>query len=143
MPGLPVVLLAVVGGITAVAGALFGALALVMIPLVGDAVPSIRNLMIVLPGLVGISLARNPDGAVAEIAAKVRERFERTGAKGRHSAGATADAQVREPSSNGRLPTLVPELVGADGPATAEEIRVLDHELGLAVGGCRADSGDG
>ena len=142
LPGLPVVLLAVVGGITAVAGALFGAIALAMIPLVGDAVPSIRNLMIVLPGLVGISLARNPDGAVAEIAEKVRDRFDRTGGKGRHSAGSTVDEKVTEPSRNGRLPALVPELVGADGPATAEQIRVLDHELGLAVGGCDADSGD-
>ena len=44
--------------------------------------------MIVLPGLVGISLARNPDGAVAEIAGKVRDRFDSGGAKGRHSAGA-------------------------------------------------------
>ena len=135
-------LLAVVGGITAVAGALFGVIALAMIPLVGDAVPSIRNVMIVLPGLVGISLARNPDGAVAEIAEKVRERFDRSG-KGRHSAGSTHDEKVSEPSGNGRLPTLVPELVGADGPVTAEQIRVLDHELGLAVGGCDADSGDG
>ncbi len=144
LPGLPVVLLAVVGGITAVSGALFGGLVLAMIPLVGDALPSIRDFMTVLPGLVGISLARNPDGAVAEISAKVRERINRTGAKGRHSAGSAPalDGDEQQEAANVRLPTLVPELVGAGGRATAAEVEALDFELGLGAGRCRADSGD-
>jgi hypothetical protein len=100
--------------------------------------------MTVLPGLVGISLARNPDGAVAEIAEKVRERFERFGAKGRHGVGSpsTLHEEEAEQTQNGQYPTLVPELVGAGGRATAQEIRALDHELGLPSGRCDADSGD-
>ena len=144
LPGLPVVLLAVVGGITAVAGALFGGIVLAMIPLVGDAVPSIRNLMTVLPGLVGISLARNPDGAVAEISAKVRDRINRTGTKGRHSGGSapTVGSHLTAEDANGRQPVRVPELIGVGSRASPEEIRTLDFELGLATGRCHADSRD-
>src|SRR5205823_13342629 len=57
---------AVVGGITAVSGAMVGALLLVAMPQIANDYPSLNNLMILLPGLVGISLARNPDGLVSE-----------------------------------------------------------------------------
>ena len=127
LPGLPVLLLAVVGGITAVSGALFGGLALCVLPLIGDAVPSIRNVMILLPGLVGISLARNPDGAVAEIAEKVRDRL---GRGDKHvddlDAGQRADEDARA--------YLVPELVGVGGPVTAAEGRALDQASGSVAG---------
>ena len=46
-------LLAVVGGITVVSGAMIGALLLVAMPQVAADYPSLNNLMILLPGLVG------------------------------------------------------------------------------------------
>ncbi len=76
LSGLPLLLLAVVGGVTVVSGALIGALLLVAMPQVAAGYPSLNNLMILLPGLVGISLARNPDGLVSDVrnAARVVQR---------------------------------------------------------------------
>jgi branched-chain amino acid transport system permease protein len=68
---LPLVLLVVVGGVSAVSGALFGGVLLGLNTLLGVIVPTLKNLTKVLPGLVGISLGRNPDGAVPQI----EERF--------------------------------------------------------------------
>ena len=66
-------LLAVVGGITVVSGAMIGALLLVAMPQVADDYPSLRNLMILLPGLVGITLARNPDGIASDVRNAIRD----------------------------------------------------------------------
>jgi len=60
---LPVVLLAVLGGITAVSGALVGGLVLAGFPVLADNV-SFVGLAILGPGLIGITLARQPDGLV-------------------------------------------------------------------------------
>ena len=143
LPGLPVVLLAVVGGITAVTGALFGGILLAMIPLVSDAVPSIRNLLILLPGLAGISLASNPNGAVADISAKFRAQYERLRRTRRAPVvdGSGEDVPERPDADLGA--PLVPEMVGVGRRATPEEVRTLDHELGLSWGRCDADPADG
>ncbi|MCU1454891.1 MAG: branched-chain amino acid ABC-type transport system, permease component [Acidimicrobiales bacterium] len=135
LPGLPLVLLAVVGGITAVAGALLGGLLLALMPLVGDAVPTIRNLMTVAPGLAGISLARNPSGAVAQMSDNVRALLFRR----RRDDDSGADGE--EPPDDLRA-RLVPELVGVGGPASAAELRALDDELGLSWGRCDGDPAD-
>jgi branched-chain amino acid transport system permease protein len=76
LQGLPIVLLAVVGGIAAVGGALFGGLtfafAFFIIP---DIAPSLENLFALSPALAGISLGRNPNGAVNETVKSIKERL--------------------------------------------------------------------
>jgi branched-chain amino acid transport system permease protein len=127
LSALPVLLLVVVGGVTVVSGALVGALLLVSMPQVAADYPSLNNLMILLPGLVGISLARNPDGLVSDIrnaARRAREKVVRL-----------SGARAREPAASS-APPLVPELVGWSGPVTASELRALDRELGFATEEC-------
>lgn len=71
--GLPIFALAVVGGIGAAGGALFGAVSLMgLLPLLAALLPSLAQYTVVLPGLVGIGLGRNPNGAVHDL----REGFE-------------------------------------------------------------------
>ncbi len=126
LSALPVLLLVVVGGVTVVSGALIGALLLVAMPQVAADYPSLNNLMILLPGLVGISLARNPDGLVSDlrkVALRARDRVVMLGGNRAH-----------EPPV--RPPPLVPELVGWNGPVTAAELRVLDRELGFDAEAC-------
>ncbi|MGK2928198.1 MAG: branched-chain amino acid ABC transporter permease [Acidimicrobiales bacterium] len=65
--GLPVVLLAVLGGITAVSGALLGGLVLAGFPVLAENVSWLDSLAILGPGLIGISLARQPDGLVLRL----------------------------------------------------------------------------
>ncbi len=64
---LPLVLLVVVGGVSAISGALFGGVLLGANALLATIVPTLSNVTKVLPGLAGISLGRNPDGAVPQI----------------------------------------------------------------------------
>ena len=59
---LPILLLAVVGGITSVSGALIGGLALGLVPTIQDAVPQLGNVIYLLIGVAAISLGRNPNG---------------------------------------------------------------------------------
>jgi branched-chain amino acid transport system permease protein len=65
--------LSVVGGIGAVGGALFGAVALlVLLPLVATLIPALSRWVVLFPGGTGIALGRNPNGAVHDF----REGFE-------------------------------------------------------------------
>jgi branched-chain amino acid transport system permease protein len=65
---LQVFALSVVGGIGAVGGALFGALSLfAFLPLIVQLQPSLVRWVGLLPGLTGIGLGRNPNGAVHDI----------------------------------------------------------------------------
>ena len=66
--GLPVLLLAVVGGIGAVGGALMaGASLMGFLPLIATLGTFFANLAGVLPGLAGIGLGRNPNGSVHDM----------------------------------------------------------------------------
>jgi branched-chain amino acid transport system permease protein len=65
--GLPIFMLTVVGGVATVGGALFAGLSLAMLTLLPDIVPSLQNVLLVTPGLIGISLGRDPNGAVSQI----------------------------------------------------------------------------
>jgi len=65
---LPIVLLAVLGGITAVSGALVGGLVLAGFPVLADNVSWLSSLAILGPGLIGITLARRPNGLVLQAA---------------------------------------------------------------------------
>jgi branched-chain amino acid transport system permease protein len=74
LQSLPIVLLAVVGGIAAIGGALFGGIAYaLMFLIVPDVYPSLEDLLAIGPALAGISLGRNPNGAVNETVRSIRE----------------------------------------------------------------------
>ncbi len=66
--GLPIVLLVVVGGIGTAAGGLFAGIITVGVPLVTAPLNAIAGPLRLLPGLVGIGLGRNPNGATSDIA---------------------------------------------------------------------------
>jgi branched-chain amino acid transport system permease protein len=68
---LPLLLLAVVGGIGSPGGAVFAGLVLYGIPLTSASVPWFANIGLVLPGAMGIGLGKNPNGVVPDVA----ERF--------------------------------------------------------------------
>jgi branched-chain amino acid transport system permease protein len=126
LSALPVLLLVVVGGVTVVSGALIGALLLVAMPQVAADYPSLNNLMVLLPGLVGISLARNPDGLASDLRKMASRARDKVVMRGRS----------RAPAPPTRRPPLVPELVGSNGPVTATDLLVLDRELGFATEAC-------
>ncbi len=126
LSSLPLLLLAVVGGITAVSGAMVGALLLVAMPQVAAAYPSLNNLMILLPGLAGISLARNPDGLASDARNAVRISLEKLSAWRRRRAS----------HASGRGAHLVPELVGRRGSVTSAELRALEQGLGFPIEDC-------
>lgn len=123
LSALPVLLLAVVGGITAVSGAVIGALSLVAMPQIAADYPSLKNLMILLPGLVGITLARNPGGIASDIRLALHDVRSRIGAR-------------REIARADTPPPLVPELVGLRSRVTPAELRALEQELGFARQDC-------
>jgi ABC-type branched-subunit amino acid transport system permease subunit len=111
---LPVVLLAVVGGIGAVGGALFGgitfALSFFIIP---EIIPSLEDLLLLTPGLAGISLGRNPNGAVNETAKAIRESRQQ------------AKATVEDPMAD------IGDLFGVDGEMGSTDLVLIDNALGL------------
>ena len=84
LQSLPIVLLAVIGGIAAAGGALAGGIIFsMMFLIIPDVAPSLRNLLALGPALAGISLAKNPNGAVNETALRIRAlRAGRTDADG-------------------------------------------------------------
>ena len=85
--------------------------------------------MILLPGLVGISLARNPDGLVSEV---------RIGARALHRIITERRATARAaPASRAGSTRIVPELVGLGGPVTMGELVALDRGLGVTAEDCR------
>ena len=126
LSALPVLLLVVVGGVTAVSGALIGALLLVSMPQVAADYPSLNNLMILLPGLAGISLVRNPEGLVSDVRRVARRAREAALLRRTHA----RVPQVPSP------PPLLPEMVGWNGRVTAADLLALDRELGFATEEC-------
>ena len=69
---LPLLLLAVVGGIGSASGALFAGAVLGGFPIAAGVWPFLDQLNRVLPGAMGVALARNPNGAVRDIADRYR-----------------------------------------------------------------------
>jgi branched-chain amino acid transport system permease protein len=64
--GLPIFLIAVIGGLGAVGAGVFTGIAYVVpVQLLGGLAPWAESVVAMLPGLAGIALARNPDGIVA------------------------------------------------------------------------------
>jgi branched-chain amino acid transport system permease protein len=73
---MPLLLLAVVGGIGSASGALFAGIFLGGYPIAVGIWPWLANLNRLLPGLMGVALARNPNGAVGEISRSYRVLLE-------------------------------------------------------------------
>jgi branched-chain amino acid transport system permease protein len=69
---LPLLLLAVVGGIGTASGALFAGLILGGYPIAVGIWPFLASLNRVLPGTMGVALGRNPNGAVRDISTRYR-----------------------------------------------------------------------
>ncbi|HRW36302.1 MAG: ABC transporter permease [Acidimicrobiales bacterium] len=139
LPGLPLVLLTVVGGIAAVAGALFGGVVLAVSPLIGEYYPALQDLMTLLPGLAGIGLANNPNGAIAQTVEGLKK------ARRRAEVGSHAPATTFQRAMDLLLPAprpLSPEQLVTSGATTATDLAVLDGELGLDWGRCRVDPRD-
>ena len=111
---LPVVLLAVIGGIGAVGGALFGGIAFAMaFFIIPEVIPSLKDLLLLSPGLAGISLGRNPNGAVNETAKAIRES--------RSQVKATVDDPMAD----------IGDLFGVEGDMAATDLVLVDNALGL------------
>jgi branched-chain amino acid transport system permease protein len=72
---LPILLLAVLGGITTASGALIGGLSFSFLSLLSEKVPSIAGLTYLLTGLGAVSIGRNPHGISFLISQKVRALF--------------------------------------------------------------------
>lgn len=96
LQNLPVLLLAVVGGITTVSGALIGGLALALLPLLQERIPDLAGIVFLLTGAAAVSLGRNPNG-IAFFLSEAFGRFlpwrrEGPGNGDRRSGSAGADA---------------------------------------------------
>jgi len=127
LSALPMLLLAVVGGITVVSGAMIGALLLVAMPQIAADYPALNNVMILLPGLAGITLGRNPDGIVSDALHTIR---------GLHARLVSIPAIGGARASRVRTSTLIPELVGLNGPVSVDELRSLEQGLGFSTKDC-------
>jgi hypothetical protein len=123
---LPVLLMAVAGGIALVSGAITGAIFLALFPFWIDITPDweilgtpavdvVRNITLLAPGLIGITLARNPNGAVAD----VRDRFRRW------REGRPPDDEMAAGPGQ-QLETL-----GIDRPFRRDDLEVIDEVLAL------------
>ncbi len=129
LAGLPLVLVAVIGGITSVMGALFGAFLFVGMPLLGNKYAGLKNLMNLLPGLAGIGLAKSPDGAVRQMAdgaAEVSEAIARMRA-GRGGSFTSVAAAIGPGIAE-------PEEIALGARPSRDEIRAMDHVTGFGWG---------
>ena len=125
LPGLAVLLLAVVGGVAVIAGAFVGAALLVLMPRLGELYPPINNLMLIAPGLVGVSLGQNPDGAVLQTLSEVRARVRSLRSRKDRAADVVAADRLGPE-----------EFVRAGLPATKAELTAFDAELGSVREDC-------
>lgn len=69
---LPVLLMAVIGGITTVSGALIGGMIYALLPVVQDRFPSVAGLVFLIVGAAAVSLGRNPNGIAFFLAERIR-----------------------------------------------------------------------
>ncbi|MBI2168042.1 MAG: ABC transporter permease [Actinobacteria bacterium] len=99
LQNLPILLLAVVGGITTVSGALIGGLSLAVLPVLQERVPDLAGIVFLLTGAAAVSLGRNPNG-IAFFLAETFGRFVpwRRGSRGsaEAEAGPPATEEVRK-----------------------------------------------
>ncbi len=131
--GLPILLLAVLGGIATASGALVGGLFFSLLLIISDEVSALDWLVFIGPGLVGVTLGRNPDGLVPTVSARLHGLRDRLRGRAEPSAA---------PSPRRILDGLGPDVpVGA--PLAPEQLRALDDALGIgAVDGGRQGAGE-
>jgi branched-chain amino acid transport system permease protein len=139
---LPLLLLAVSGGIALVSGAIAGGLLLASFPFWIDIAPDwqivgmsaeefTRYCTLLAPGLAGVTLARNPNGAMAAIARRSQTRRE------------ARDAAAELAVSGAEAPGHDLETLGVDRPFAPDDLEVIDAFLdieGLSAG-APADDG--
>jgi branched-chain amino acid transport system permease protein len=163
---LPLLLLAVVGGIGTASGALFAGVILGGFPVAIGIWPVLANLNHVLPGTMGVALGRNPNGAVRDIAERYRVLAQEpaalaglsatlVGASALAAAGplsgwgftyVTAAALVLWPGvadliASHRRPaerSLALEWAGLAEPLTADQVRSIEAALGIDPAGYEA-----
>jgi branched-chain amino acid transport system permease protein len=120
--GLPILLLAVLGGIATASGALVGGLFFALITIISQENESFDWLVLVAPGLVGITLGRNPDGVVPDLAERSRRLLTRL-RRGPEPA-------VRERRRRRALVATLEADVPFGAPLEAEQVEALDARLG-------------
>lgn len=126
--GLPIVLMAVAGGIALVSGSLAGGILFAAFPIITKWVPSLSNFFLVAPGLIGISLGRNPNGMVNDIGTRIAEIRHRSKLRGAADPDEKAERQPLLPLSG---PLYDAEAVGLSRPFTTEDLAHIDRMLGL------------
>lgn len=137
LQSLPILLMAVAGGIAMVSGALFGGLVYASFQILTKHIPDIEvigmqgkelvaDLLLLAPALIGVSLGRNPNGAVAEISQRTRATYERF--------RLPRAERVAEASPESLVQTVDFELLGIDRPFTAADLAVIDRALALDEG---------
>jgi branched-chain amino acid transport system permease protein len=94
---LPILLMAVIGGITTVSGALTGGMFLALLPVLQERVPALGGLVFIATGLGAVSLGRNPDGLAALGASGLRRASERY--RARRARDATKELRVGAPAA--------------------------------------------
>jgi hypothetical protein len=125
LQNLPVLVLAVAGGIALVSGALFGGLLFAAFGIIAQHLPAfdvlggdgktiVSDVLLLAPALIGISLGKNPNGAVHDISTRFRESRERMQA--RRAAGEAG---------------IDPEALGIDKPFTTDDLVAIDDALGI------------
>ena len=118
LQGLPLLLMAVAGGIALVSGVFAGGMLLASFPIISDAIPGLADPLLLAPGLLGISLGRNPNGMVDELSSRIRR---------------IRAAHEGDPAVPSGLPGFEPvrglELVGIDRPFEPGDLAILDGVL--------------
>ena len=112
---LPLLLTTVAGGVASTGGAVFAAVTLGSIPVVAATFASLAGILGLLPGTMGITLGRNPDGVVADLRHRLAALWPVGPAFARHRrrwrsllvAGWLADVLSRLVGRRGRVPRAV------------------------------------
>jgi branched-chain amino acid transport system permease protein len=138
LQSLPILLLAVIGGISTVTGALLGGLILsALFPAISDAYPGLTDLVFIGTGLAGVTLGRHPHGITVTVARYIRPIIDRW----------RAEREPQEDEAPPPLPALVAEARGTvlqDGERPVDEVvpetpisapGVIDETLVPAGGG--------
>ncbi len=131
---LPILLMAVAGGIALVSGALFGGLIYASFSIIVKHTPPfdvmgidgkvfVADLLALAPALIGISLGRNPNGAVADIAARSRTAWARWRVE--------RESHTVPPSPQSFSQSIDLETLGVDRSFTEADLATIDAALDL------------
>jgi branched-chain amino acid transport system permease protein len=125
--GLPIFLFTVVGGVGAIGGALFAGISLALLTLLPSIIPSLSNVLLVTPGLIGIGLGRNPNGAVSQIRDAFAPLRRSKVALGAVAVGTIAVYVLRSTNTIANWPAAILSLVALLGPTAYADITERLH----------------